>query len=116
LSKVQEMADQGPTPATSIAVLLSSDGSQLSLLRDHADSSLEVADPLLLLFCVQGYIHTASRLMSKQPQSVGIMLSEMSSWYEIFVSPDAMYLALSCFSIFIPFELQEDGSDKSYCE
>lgn len=116
LSSVHGLADEGPSPATSIALLLSSDGSQLSLLRDHADSSLEATDPLFLLFCIQGYLHTASRLLSKQPHCIDSMLTEMRSWYEIFVSPDALFLALSCFSIFIPFELHQDGSDASYVE
>lgn len=112
-SKLQESFDESPTFATAIALLLSSDGTKLSVLRDLADSSLDVVDPLFLLLCVQGYLHTISRLMSVKPQSTRSMISEVKSWYEIFVSPDAMYLALSCFSMFLS---DDDDTDNEFSE
>lgn len=115
-SSVQEVLSEESSPGSSIAMLLSADSFELSVFRDHADSSLDVADPFLLIFAVQGYLHTISRIFKKQASPVLSILAEIQSWQDTYVSSDSMFLALSCASIYIPPDLKMNGNEKLFVE
>lgn len=107
----QIAAERTISPGAAIALLLSSDGTQLSVIRDNGDAALETTDPLFLVFLVQAYLHVSSNAMSRnRREDAGILIDEVESW-SIFVSPDTMYLALSSLCIYLPFDLQEQASE-----
>ncbi|GKY95699.1 hypothetical protein MPSEU_000530700 [Mayamaea pseudoterrestris] len=117
-AEVRELAIDRSSPGASIALLLVSDGSQLSALRDNGDAAFESADPLWMVFALQGYLHLAVSVLSKIEGKGGIgeVLTEVGSWYEVFVTPDTMYLAFASLSIYIPHHLREGESTKPYVE
>jgi hypothetical protein len=116
--QVRELASGKNSPAAATSLLLASDGTQVSVLRDNGDACIESADPLFLVFAVQGYLNFAARTVSQEGQDVGKLLTEVSGWFEIFVSPDTMYLALSALSLYIPHTLcdSEPGGATTYVQ
>lgn len=105
------------SPAAAIALLLASDGTQLSVLRDNGDASIDTSDPLFLVFAVQGYLNFAARTVSREGQDIGKLLTGVSGFLEIFLSPDTIYLALSALSIYIPHTQCEPApSQTTYVE
>jgi hypothetical protein len=109
LDQVRELASDRNSPAAATALLLASDGTQLSILRDNGDACIESPDPLFLVFAVQGYLNFAARTVSQEGLDAGKLLTEVSGWFEIFVSPDTMYLALSSLCLYIPHTMCEPG-------
>jgi hypothetical protein len=110
-AQVTEIAVQKVSPGSAIATLLSADGSKLSAIRDNGDTSLDTTDPLFIVFALQGYLHIAASILSNST-AIGEILTEVGSWYEVFVSPDVMYLAFATLSIYIPHDLRETESTK----
>ena len=110
--RVSELVGRRTSPGAAIASLLSLDGTQLSTLRDRADASLESSDPLFILFAVQGYLQAAARIVAKN-DNISKMLTEVGSWFEVFVSPDTMYLIFASLSLYIPFDLREEKTSKT---
>ncbi|EEC45748.1 predicted protein [Phaeodactylum tricornutum CCAP 1055/1] len=96
--------------AVAISRLICADGSQLSILRDNADACIEGSDPLFLSLALQGYLHVAATLVSFRRPEIGDILEEIGSWYEAFVSPDAMYLSLAALSVYILADMHEQSS------
>lgn len=109
--QVRELASNRNSPAAATSLLLASDGTQLSVLRDNGDACIESPDPLFLVFAVQGYLNFAARAVSQEGLDAGKLLTEVSGWFEIFVSPDTMYLALSSLCLYIPHTLSEPGPE-----
>jgi len=113
-SEIQSLASLRASAASAVSLLLASDGSQLSTIRDNGDAALEITDPLFLVFALQAYLHASLCVVSNTPrEEVKSILAEIRSWNEVFVSPDTMYLALASISIYIPTDLQEDSSSSS---
>jgi hypothetical protein len=111
LDEVRKLASDRNSPAAAASLLLASDGKQLSVLRDNGDACIESPDPLFLVFAVQGYLNFAARTVSQEGLDAGKLLTEVSGWFEIFVSPDTMYLALSSLCLYIPHTMCEPGPD-----
>ena len=94
----------------SIATLLASDGSLLTTLRDHADAAIESSDPLLVAFAVKGVLHAAISCHSSSKEGIDSILSSVREWYEIFLSPDAMFLVEASFAVAIA---ESAGNDEA---
>jgi hypothetical protein len=115
-SEVQDLITDRASISSSIVQLLTSDGTKLTVLRDSADASIESSDPFLLAFAIQGYLHTASSLVSSRVNSTRSMISEITSWLEILISSDAMYLALCSLSVYIPQDQQDGENPTTFVE
>jgi hypothetical protein len=115
-AKVQQVASERSTsPGAATALLMSSDGSQLSVIRDNGDAALDTSDPLFLVFALQSYLHVFSCLLSRHHRDdIRRIIDEVGSW-SAFVSPDTMYLSLASICIYIPFDLADDNSPQRTC-
>jgi hypothetical protein len=102
--------------AYAIVQLLTCDGSKLSELRDNADNSLESSDPLVLIFAIQGFLQAASSFVSSKVYPIKTIIDEITSWLEILVSADAMYLALCALCVYIPHDKTDDVSSVTFVE
>lgn len=69
-----------------------------------------------VIFAIEGYLNVAARVLSQEGQDVGKLLAEISGWFEIFVSADAMHLALAAFSIYVPPNLRESADSRPFVE
>lgn len=118
--KVQQLAaERSTSPGAAIAFLLASDGTNLSVIRDNGDATLDTTDPLFLVFMLQAYLHAVSSVVSRyKREDLGKMIVEVESWNEVFVSPDTMYMSLAVVAIYIPYDLLEDGAagQRSYVD
>jgi hypothetical protein len=113
---VRGLALEKKTPGAAIALLLTSDA-HLSSLRDHGDASLESSDPLFMVFALEGFLSVTSKVVSvSKDKDIGNILSEAGSWFEVFVSADTMYLIFACLSMYIPHDLRETESTKTYVQ
>jgi hypothetical protein len=108
-SRVQKTYNDNRSTASSLAVLLCFEGKPWSLLTDLAgDIGNESADPMMLIFTVQGWLNAAKRMLSElvvtnaRPEAFEQMLLGIRDWRFTAESHDNMLLALASLALYIP--------------
>jgi hypothetical protein len=86
------------------------DGTDLIVLRDNADASIETDNPILLTIAIQAYLNVAARICASHEHNVANLLQEIESWFEDYVSADSFYLTMAAISVYIPHGARENAS------
>lgn len=108
LPQPEEIRTMMQPAANPIAILALADGNQLAVLRDNADACLEESsDPHMLMLCSDAFLAFAQKVVAGR-DSIGDVVTEITSWYEVFLSPDAMYLSLASISVCISLSESTD--------
>ena len=97
-------------PTNPIAVLAYSDGDQLAVLRDNADACLEASasEPHVQVLCLEAFLAFSHKVVASR-ESISEAVEEIRSWYELFLSPDAMHLALASIAIYVSLRETEEN-------
>ena len=107
-SKLQSLHKRMPSASSSIARLLCFEGKGFSkFLALAGEVSFEEKDPFTIVFLVQAWLNSCSRLLSqlfdgRKVRGLSQTLEEIRRWGHHTGNNDAMYLTMAALSVYLP--------------
>ena len=107
-SKLQTLYKRMPSASSSIARMMCFEGKTFSkFLSLAAEVSFEEKDPYTLVFIVQAWLNSTSRLLSQLFDGIRVRaltqtLEEIRRWGQHTGNNDAMYLTMAALTVYIP--------------
>ena len=115
-SKLQSIHKQMPSASSSLARLLCFEGKGLSkFLALAGEVSFEEREPSTLVFLVQAWLNSCSRLLSQfhdgtRVKGLNQALEEIKRWGQHTGNNDAMYLTMAAISVYFPNSDDKDDA------